>query len=110
MISFDAAMAPSAEPEGEGWRPVVGGSPTEVGMISEAEYLEAHDALQETIEDLTASNEEFQALNEEFQATSEELQASSEEISASNEELATLNEELQVRSSELEANRRAGHQ
>ncbi len=102
VISFDAAMAASPTPPGVGRPSAVGDPPTVAGMIPEAEYLEAHEALQETIEDLTAANEEMQALNEEFQATSEELQASSEEVSASNEELSTLNEELQVRTAELE--------
>ena len=100
VISFDAALV-AASADGRG--STTGVPVAEGGMISEAEYLETHQALQETIEDLTASNEEMQALNEEFQATSEELQASSEEISASNEELSTLNDELRVRTAELEA-------
>jgi two-component system CheB/CheR fusion protein len=102
VISFDSSIATPGGVAEEGWLPA-GGATLEAGMISEAEYLEAHDEQQQTIEDLTAANEEMQALNEEFQATAEELQASSEEISASNEELATLNEELGVRTGELEA-------
>ncbi len=70
--------------------------------LAEAEKQRLLESVQQSAEELEASNEELQSTTEELQAANEELQTTTEDLQASNEELRTTTEELQAANIELE--------
>lgn len=67
------------------------------------ELVNAHESLEQSIEELHSANEELETTNEELQSTNEELETTNEELQSTNEELETINEEARSSNEEMES-------
>lgn len=69
---------------------------------SNEQLAATNEELETTNEELQSTNEELETTNEELQSTNEELETTNEELQSTNEELATTNDELTVRTADLD--------
>lgn len=64
-------------------------------------YIQLHEELQRSQQELETTKEELQSINEELETTNEELQSTNEELETINEELQSTNQELETTNAEL---------